>query len=114
MAKVLQEKISNCFLESKIIFIHEKKRQRSKYTSKTFEIKKCQKSKNVALGILKFGIFFFFKYEKKFCFSKERGFFRLLFLNEIHRETIVVNFGKIQGQFVILVFKSLIRKWSQI
>ena len=54
VAKVLQEKKSaSGFWKSKSIFIHEKKRQRSKYTSKTFEIKKGQKSKNIALEILK-------------------------------------------------------------
>ena len=54
VAKVLQEKKSaSGFWKAKLIFIHEKNRQRSKYTSKTFEIKNGQKSKNVALEILK-------------------------------------------------------------
>ena len=64
------------------------------WNQKVSEKQKCS-SRNFEIWNI-----FFFKYEKKFCFSKERGFFRLLFLNEIHRETIVVNFGKIQGQFV--------------
>ena len=54
MAKVLQEKKSaSGFWKAKLIYIHEKKRQMSKYTSKTFEIKNGQESKNVALEILK-------------------------------------------------------------
>ena len=63
MAKVLLEKESaSNFWKAKLIFTHDKKRQRSKCTSKTFEIKNGQKSKNVALEILKqqcpLGLFF--------------------------------------------------------
>jgi hypothetical protein len=54
VAKVLQEKKSaSGFWKEKLILTHEKKRQMSKYTSKTFEIKNGQKSKTVALEILK-------------------------------------------------------------
>ena len=54
VAKVLQEKkFASAFWKAKLIYIHEEKRQRSKYASKNFKIKKSQKSKNVALGILK-------------------------------------------------------------
>ena len=54
-AKVLQEKKSaSAFWKTKLIFIHDKNRQqRSKYTSKSFDIKKGHKSKNVAIEILK-------------------------------------------------------------
>jgi hypothetical protein len=48
-----KKKSASGFWIAKLIFTHEKKRQRSKYTSKTFEIKNGQKSKNVALEILK-------------------------------------------------------------
>jgi hypothetical protein len=54
VSKFLQEKESaSGICNAKLIFIHEKKRQRSKKTTKTFEIKNGQKSKNVALEILK-------------------------------------------------------------
>jgi hypothetical protein len=48
-----RKKSASVFCKAKLISIHEKKRQRSKYTYKTFEIKNGQKSKNVALEILK-------------------------------------------------------------
>jgi hypothetical protein len=48
-----RKKSASGFWNTKLIFIPEKKRQRSKYTSKTFEIKNGQESKNVALEILK-------------------------------------------------------------
>ena len=58
---------------------------------------------------------------KSYFFSKEQGFSKLSFFNEIHQkktsaifELLVVNCGKIQGQCVISVFKTEIRKWSQI
>ena len=54
-------KSASAFWKAKLIFINEKKRQRSKYISETFEIKKGQRSENIALEIA-FG--FFFKYEK--------------------------------------------------
>ena len=48
VAKVLEEKISNCFLESKIDFYSWEKKQITK-VDKTSEIKKGQKIKNIAL-----------------------------------------------------------------
>ena len=54
VAKVLQEKNQQVvFGKQNGFLLMRKKRQRSKYTSKTFEIKNGQKSKNVALEILK-------------------------------------------------------------
>jgi hypothetical protein len=54
VGKVLKEKNQKFgFWKTKLILTHEKKRQRSKYSSKTFEIKNGQESKNVALEILK-------------------------------------------------------------
>ena len=78
-----KKKSASAFWKAKLIFIHEKKKQRSKYTSKSFETNKGQKSKNIALEILKLQCTFWifsFKYEKYFFFLKRTRIFEIIII----------------------------------
>ena len=120
-----KKKITKCFLESKInLYSWEKKTKVKVHLQNFWNKKGPEKQKystwNFEITMCIWNIFF--QVWKVIFFLKRTRIFKIIILkwNPSKKKTsaifqfFVVNCGKIQGQFVISVFKTEIRKWSQI
>ena len=105
VAKFLQEKFSKCFLESKINFYSWEKKTKIKVHLQNFWSQKGSAKQKCSSG--NFGIRIYLW--NVIVFKKEQGFWKKNEMKSIKKcifYFIVLNCGKIQGQFVIQILKT--------